>query len=229
MSDKSHLTTFKIWLARMSAELKGLKFYMTVDGVVVEPEGGELKPSVKLLVKDPATGEMLPAPTGEHTLDTGEVVVVGADGMITEVKPKEADPAADPAKDPAEMNTPPTPPAQNPSALIEQITRETRFSEAVGEEVAKAIPQITDAVKAAFTELLTASKAETDAVKAEFAAYKSENETALKDIQALVEKIAEQPSAQSFKDKQRGNFEETSKKELTPTQRRIIERGGKIN
>jgi hypothetical protein len=229
MSEKSFLTNLRLSIARAAAEIKGQKFYATIDGVVVEPEGGELKPGVKLMVKDPATGEMLPAPTGEHTLDSGEIVVVGADGMITEIKPKEADPAADPAKDPAEMNAPPAPPAQNPSALIEQITRETRFSEAVSEEVAKAIPKITDAIKATFTELLTASKAETDAVKAEFAAYKTENETALKDIQDLVEKIAEQPSAQSFKEVKKKTDQTEKVKELTPTQQRIVDRGGNLN
>ena len=175
-------------LRQAFAEANGLKFYATADGATVEPDGGELKPSVVLNVKLP-DGTMQPAPAGEIVMEDGTIVVVGADGVITEIKPAEA--SGDSAQDMAKPKS-----VEQTTSTITMFTEEAKaemkamFAEVVMAEIESRLAESVKAEK--FAE-----------VESGFAEFKKEIGEKLTAISELVEKIGSEPAAQSFSEKPR--------------------------
>ena len=181
-------------LRQAFAEANGLKFYATADGATVEPDGGELKPSVVLNVKLP-DGTMQPAPAGEIVMEDGTIVVVGADGVITEIKPAEA--SGDSAQD---MAKPAGVPAAKPKSVEQTTSTITMFTEEAKAEMKAMFAEV---VKAEIESRLAESvKAEKFAeVESGFAEFKKDIGEKLTAISELVEKIGSEPAAQSFSTK----------------------------
>lgn len=212
-------------LRQAFAEANGLKFYATADGATVEPDGGELKPGVVLNVKLP-DGTMQPAPAGEIVMEDGTIVVVGADGVITEVKPKEEVPA-DPAQD---MAKPEGAPAAQPKSVEQTTSTITMFTEEAKAEMKAMFAEVVKAeIEARFAEVVKAEKF--SEVETGFADFKKDIGEKLTAISQLVEKIGSEPAAQSFstKPKKVGEGKTDVAGEKTPLQLRIEQRKASQN
>lgn len=82
----------KIKLLFTEEQVSDVKFLdaKLVDGTIVRVEGEEFKVGDKLSVIT-ESGEVLNAPEGMHELENGTVLVVDAEGMITEVRQPEVE------------------------------------------------------------------------------------------------------------------------------------------
>jgi hypothetical protein len=87
---------FVAFFNKVKQELKDAKL---VDGTIVSAE--EFEPGQELFVIT-EEGERLPAPDGEHTLESGQIVVV-AEGKILEIKDKVEEEMKEEDKDKEEM------------------------------------------------------------------------------------------------------------------------------
>lgn len=147
-----------------------------------------------IMVMDP-TGQYVPAPEGELTLEDGTVIVVDAMGMIAEVRPAAAPatPPAAPAAGTEGMSENGAPAKADPAAksIIESIIKETRFSvDSTLEDEA-----YVEAFKTQLAALvLKAEEAETNANKFKAEVEKVEEQN--KELFALVEKMNEKPDGE---------------------------------
>lgn len=145
------------------------------------------------------TGETLPAPTGTYELETGAMITV-TDGVVTAVVPKKTEAAPEATADatgapPMDMSAP------QAKAIVESITKETRFSEVVVEifkaefaaQLAALKTELVDAMKAEFTaQLQTATDSATAALTT---AEKAKNAVEVFSSQAvkLMQEMTQQP------------------------------------
>ena len=136
----------------LSIEVK-LEQMTLVDGVtVLEAEAFAPDYSVGIVTPD----GIVPAPVGEHETTDGMIIVVEVEGIIKEVKPKEAAETEVEVEATAEVT-----PSQSVKKVVDTITKETFFAE-VKVEVEK-LESENELLK---TEL-SAIKVELEAIKVE--------------------------------------------------------------
>lgn len=87
MTTKEALKEIKNLFAKFSVE----KFELT-EGKLVDGTPVFYDLSSKEIYVSGADGEKVPAPVGEHELETGEIVIVTEEGKISEVKKKDDEP-----------------------------------------------------------------------------------------------------------------------------------------
>ncbi len=104
------------------AELKFGEIMMEGDEVKFEYEGDVLEAGVKVFAVDPTDpASKIPVPTGTYPLADGNSMIVTEEGIVGEIKPKDAPAPADPNAAPA---TPPAPAdvqAEDANKGIQQI------------------------------------------------------------------------------------------------------------
>lgn len=186
--------------AKKSAIKTGFAEASLPDGSILtwQSEGESPMQNEPVMVLLP-TGETLPAPTGTYELETGAMITV-TDGVVTAVVPKktEAEPPAPAGAPPAAATDMSAPQAK---AIVESITKETRFTEVVAEifaaEFTKQIEtlktELVDAMKAEFSaQLKTASDSATAALSTAEKA-KTAVETFSRESLKMMQEIVQQP------------------------------------
>lgn len=145
----------------------------TKDGNIIMVDGDSAAVGVAVMIAD-ETGQTMPAPDGDITLEDGTIISV-KDGMITEVKP----------------------------AAMEEETEETKLSKLEAQiaklEISKKIATLKDeidALKAEKAALSEQTKKATEALE--------KQEAFTKELFAIVEKLADMPSAESKQVKKDG-------------------------
>lgn len=133
-------------------------------------------------------GSFNPA-NGVFELEDGTVIEC-TDGLIANVKtaaPTEEAAPATPQEQPMENQNPVANPATSAKAIVESIIKETRFSEAVAEEVKKHLPEAKEpdftSVNEKFTKLET-----------ELGAYKQSNEALTNQVKELLVLLSKAPA-----------------------------------
>jgi hypothetical protein len=149
MKYKNTLNQIKTLLA-MDVKLAQMKL---ADGVtVVEAEEFEAEYSIGIVTED----GVVPMPVGEYETEDGKIVVVAQEGIIAEVKEKDAEEEAPEEAAPV-MEEQPVEAEAKPKRVVESVSKETFF-----EEIEK--------LKAE----LSAIKEEKEALKVELAAQEQE-------------------------------------------------------
>jgi len=139
----------KTIMTKLGMEVK-LEQMKLIDGVtIVEADMFEAENEIFIVTEDE---QKIALPVGDYELEDGRVLVVAVEGMIAEIKEKEAEEEM-PAEEVAEVEAEkaPTAPTQNPIAkkVIESTVRESHFS---AEEI-EAIQKENEELKTKLAEL----------------------------------------------------------------------------
>ena len=133
-----------------SEESKEEKF---VEAVLVDGTKVEVQPSLEVgaaIVVYGEDGNPVPAPVGEHELESGEVVVVEQEGVVAEIRTPEVEEEAQ--EEAEEMNEENKEQAQV-KKIIERIESEKIFEKIIElEKTVKFLKEENEALKAEFTE-----------------------------------------------------------------------------
>jgi hypothetical protein len=100
-------------------------------------------------------GEKVPAPVGEHELQTGEIVIVAEEGKISEIKKKEDEPEIEVEVESAEV------PAEKTDAEKEEMKKDIEKMKKDYEEMKKKV----DEMSANFETLLKSQKMSIDIIE----------------------------------------------------------------
>lgn len=151
---------------------------------VFEAETFEVGSAVFVTAED---GERMPVPEGTYTLEDGMTMVVDDQGVIASIGEAQEQPPANAPKEEEEVVASANPPVANPKKVVESQVRETHFS----------------------AEEMTAVKVELEKVVTEFenekAQWDKERVELTAEIDALKEKLAEEPAVDPLTHNVEGN------------------------
>jgi hypothetical protein len=147
MTTKEALKEIKSLFSKFNQENFELTEGKLVDGTIVYYDL-----STKEIYVAGADGEKVPAPIGEHELETGEIVIVTEEGKISEIKKKEDEPSVEIEVEASSEKT-------NEDA--EQLKKDMEEMKQKYEDMKKKV----DEMSANFETLLQAQKMSTDIIE----------------------------------------------------------------
>lgn len=118
----------KAIMTKLGMEVK-LEQMKLADGVtIIEADVFEAEAEVFVVTED---DQRIPLPVGEYELESGMMLIVQAEGVISEVKEKEAEEAVEEevAEETGEMAQEPQAQTPQPKSIIESTSKEYKFEE----------------------------------------------------------------------------------------------------